>query len=137
MTMTMLTSNNTFIFNSFIVFYVLCTIFHCTLFFASRVDAFHIQGVHSMFTISLKVIPTLVLAHFGPYHTHFGPKIWVRSGHGPKWVGTEVGIERVTLLCILFCMCPLLVFCRLLTFHLIFSRHLLNPKQSRCRQTTC
>jgi len=61
---------------------------------SSRVDAFHIQGVHSMFTISLKVIPTSVLAHFGPYHTHFGPKIWLRSGHGPKWVGTEVGIEQ-------------------------------------------
>jgi len=93
----MLTSNNsTFIFNSFIVFYVLCAIFHCTLFFImlhELTDAFHIQGVHSTFTISLKVIPTSVLAHFGPYHTHFGPKIWIRSGHGPKWVGTEVGIE--------------------------------------------
>ena len=32
--------------------------------------------------------------HFPESHAHFGPKIWVRSGHGLKWVGTEVGIER-------------------------------------------
>jgi len=88
--------------------------FYIVLYYASRVDVFHIQGIHSTLTISLKVIPTSVLAHFGrcpfrsmpssvlahlvlayfgPYHTHFGPKIWVRSGHGPKWVVTEVGIE--------------------------------------------
>ena len=68
---------------------------YIVLYYASRVDAFHIQfqGVHLTFTIFLKVIPTSVLAHFGLYHTHFSPKIWVRSGHGPKSVGTEVGIE--------------------------------------------
>ena len=59
-----------------------------------EVPGLHFSYVYSVccqfstFTVSLKVIPTLVLAHFGPYHTHFGPKKWVQSGQGPtpKWV---------------------------------------------------
>ena len=80
------------------MFYVLCAIFHFTLFFIMLHELTHFTFNVSIprlpfptpRAISLKVIPTSVLAHFGPYHTHFGPKIWVRSGHGPKWVGTEV-----------------------------------------------
>jgi len=36
---------------------------------------------------SVNAIYTSVVAHFGPYHTHFGPKIW-------KWVWTEVDWYR-------------------------------------------
>jgi len=54
----------------------------------------HFPESHTHFGPSpLRSLPISVLAHFGLYHTHFSPKIWVRSGHGPKSVGTEVGIE--------------------------------------------
>ena len=79
----MLTS--TFIFNSFIVFYVLCAIFHCTLFFIMldhELTHFTFKVSHFTFTIFLKVIPTSVLK--------FGSEVGMdRSG----LVGTEVGIE--------------------------------------------
>jgi len=41
----------------------------------------------------LRSLPTSVHAQFSPYNTQYSPEIWVQSGRGLKWVGTEVGIE--------------------------------------------